>query len=107
MAVSCGQCKGDILLISDSIASIEQLSVDGVSCDAEDLRGFLFHQWKVIASGSRTGGKGRSNGVRPSISGIDSVVFIHQRLMPVFLRPQGPGDILCAVHYTATLIVQT
>lgn len=98
---------GNILLITDSIAAIKKLTVDGVSCDTNDLWHFLLHQRQVVASSSRTGGEGRSYGVRPGISGIDSMVFIHQRLMPMFLRPQGSGDTFCAVHYAATLIVQT
>ena len=45
--------------------------------------------------------------MRTRISGINAVIFIHQRLMPPLLSAKGAGDIHRAVHHLPALIVQT
>ena len=45
--------------------------------------------------------------MRTRISGINAVIFIHQRLMPPLLSAKGAGDIHRAIHHLSTLIVQT
>ena len=41
------------------------------------------------------------------ITGINAVVFIHQRLMPSLLGTEGSSDIHGTVHHLPALIVQT
>jgi hypothetical protein len=45
--------------------------------------------------------------MRTRISGINAVIFIHQRLMPPLLSAKGAGDIHRAIHHLPALIVQT
>ena len=45
--------------------------------------------------------------MRTRISGINAVIFIHQRLMPPLLGTEGAGAIHRAIHHLSTLIVQT
>ena len=89
------------------------LPVNGVARNADDF--LLLYKGNVVPSGPIAGGHGGRYIMRPRVSSVNAVVFInfgscrtqHQRLVPVFLCPQGSGDIFAALHDLPALIIDT
>ena len=94
----------DILLISDAIATVLGLTVNSIACDTDDR--LLLHQRDIVAASPISSGHGRRYIVRPCVSGVNAVILINERLMAMFLSTKGTGQVFCAIHDTATLVVQ-
>ena len=94
----------DVPLISDPVAAVLRLPVDGVSRDAEGF--FLFYERHIVAACSVSCGHGRHHLVRAGVSGINTMVFIDERLVSMLLRPQSTGHILRALHHASALVIQ-
>ena len=108
-AVDCMMISGrqricDVPLISDPVAAVLWLPVNGVSCDAEGF--FLFYERHVVSAGSISCGHGRRHLMRTGVPGINAVIFIDQRLVSMLLRPQSTGHILRALHHASALVIQ-
>ena len=108
-AVDCMMICGrqricDVPLISDPVAAVLWLSVNGISGNAEGF--FLFYERHVVAAGSISCGHGRRHLMRTGVSGINTMVFIDQRLVSMLLRPQSTGHILGAFHHASALVIQ-
>ena len=104
VVIGSGQCVGNVFLISNAVATILRLAVDGVACDTEDR--LLFNKGNIVATRTIPSGHGRADFMGAGISGVDAVIFIDQRLMSMFLRTECPCDILAAFHDLTTLVVQ-
>ena len=92
-------------LIPDPVAAVLRLPVDGVSRDAEGIC-FLFYQRHIVAARAVSCGHGRGYLVRTGISTVNAMVFIHERLVSMLLRPQSTGHILRALHHASALVIQ-
>ena len=102
--VICGsQGIGDILLVSDAVPAVLWLAVYGISRNADHR--FLLHQRYIIAARPIAGRHGGRYLLHLSVAAVNTVVFIHQRLMAVLLRPQCTRHILRNFHDLTTLIV--
>ena len=94
----------DVPLISDPVAAALWLPVNGVSGNAEGF--FLFYERHVVSACSVSCGHGRRHLVRAGVSGINTMVFIDERLVSMLLRPQRTGHILGAFHHASALVIQ-
>ena len=102
--VICGsQGIGDVLLVSDAVPAVLWLAVYGISRNADHR--FLLHQRYIIAARPIAGRHGGCNLLHLSVAAVNAVVFIHQRLMAVLLRPQCARHILRNFHDLTALIV--
>ena len=102
--VICGsQGIGDVLLVSDAVPAVLWLAVYGISRNADHR--FLLHQRHIVSARPIAGRHGGRYLLHLPVAGINAVVFIHQRLMAVLLRPQCTCHTLGNFHDLTTLIV--
>ena len=99
-----GQRIGEVCLVSDPVAAVFRLSVDGVSGDAEYL--LLFDQRDIVSACTVPGGHSGRHFMGAGVAGINAVVLVDQGLMPVFLGSKCPCDVQAALHHAAALVVQ-
>ena len=104
MMVRCGECVGNVLLITNAIPAVLGLTVYGIAGDTE--YGFLLHQWHIVATSTVSGGHGGGHRMRAGVAGVDAVVLIDQRLVPMFLGPECACHIRATPQDIATLVVE-
>ena len=104
VVVGGSQCIGKVCLVSNPVAAVFRLSVDGVAGNAEYL--LLLHKRDIVAACTIPCGHGGSDPMGAGVAGVNSVVLIYQRLVPVFLGSKCPCDVQAALHHTAALVVQ-
>ena len=103
--IGSGQGIRQIRLPAETVTAVLRLPVDGVTGDADGIR-LLRDQRDVVAAGPVPGRHGGRDLVRSGVSGVDSVVFVYQRLMPFFIGAERTGAVERQIHSLPALVVQ-
>lgn len=104
MMVSSCQGVGNVLLITDPIAAVLWLTVNGIANDT--VNGcILLHKRDIVSSSAIPCRHGRCHPVRAGIAGVNAMVLVDQRLVSMLLSAECSGHTLGTLHDAAPLIV--
>ena len=76
VVVGGSQCIGKVCLVSNPVAAVFRLSVDGVAGNAEYL--LLLHKRDIVAACTIPCGHGGSDPMGAGVAGINAVVLVDQ-----------------------------